>query len=122
MKKATGARRRVSSEAFLSFMQFISVFAGLTFTLRFYHDLIIPEAQRTPADEHVTSPDQLVRSIKYTPLQLDKESEDFIEKLRFLGEAFTFGSDQLALFLKTMYDTLGGAVQEVEEEGMEEYE
>jgi hypothetical protein len=122
MKKATGARRRVSSEAFLSFMQFISVFAGLTFTLRFYHDLIIPEAQRTPADEHVTSPDQLVRSIKYTPLQLDKESEEFIEKLRFLGEAFTFGSDQLALFLKTMYDTLGGAVQEDEEEGMEEYE
>jgi len=95
---------------------------SLTFTLRFYHDLITPEAQRTPADEHVTSPDQLVRSIKYTPLQLDKESEEFIEKLRFLGEAFTFGSDQLALFLKTMYDTLGGAVQEDEEEGMEEYE
>lgn len=39
-----------------------------------------------------------------------------MQKLRFLGEAFTFGRDQLALFLKTMYDTLGGAVQDDEEE------
>ena len=92
---------------------------GLTFTLRFHHDLIIPEDERTPEDEHVTSPDQLVQSIKYTPLELDKESEEFVEKLRFLGEGFIFGQDQLALFLKTMYDTLSGAVQDDEEEEME---
>jgi hypothetical protein len=92
---------------------------GLTFTLRFYHDLIIPEDERTPEDEYVTSPDQLVQSIKYTPLELDKESEEFVEKLRFLGEGFIFGQDQLALFLKTMYDTLSGAVQDDEEGEME---
>ena len=34
-----------------------------------------------------------------------------MENLRFLGETFTFGREQLALFLKTMYDTLGGAGQ-----------
>lgn len=38
-----------------------------------------------------------------------------MEKLRFLGETFTFGREQLALFLKTMYDTLGGAGQPDEE-------
>lgn len=81
---------------------------GLTFTLRFYHDLAIPEHERTPADENVTSMDQLVESIKYTPLELDKESDEFVEKLKFLGDAFIFGQEQLALFLKTMYDTLGG--------------
>ena len=89
---------------------------GLSFTLRFYHDIAIAEEQRTLADEHVTSLEQLVQSIKYTPLELDKESEEFVEKVRFLGEAFVFGQDQLALFLKTMYDTLGGAVQDDEEE------
>lgn len=92
---------------------------GLTFTLRFYYDLKIPEGHRSPADEHVTSPDQLIQRIKYTPLELDKESGEFVEKLQFLGDAFTFGRDQLALFLKTMYDTLGGAIQgDHEEEGV----
>lgn len=84
--------------------------------MRISHDIAIPEDQRTPADEHVTSPDQLVKSIKYTPMELDKESDEFVENLKFLGEAFTFGSDQLALFLKTMYDTLGGVVQDDENE------
>lgn len=92
---------------------------GLTFSLRFYHDLAIPENERTLADEHVTSPDQLLQSIKYTPLELDKESDEFVERLRFLGESFTFGRDQLALFLKTMYDTLGGAAQDDEEQDSE---
>jgi len=92
---------------------------SLTFTLRFYYDLAAPGDQRTPADEHVTSPNQLFESIKYTPLELDKESEEFVEKLRFLGEAFTFGRNQLALFFKTMYDTLSGTVEDDEEEEME---
>jgi len=51
----------------------------LTYRLDIYstvhHDLIIPEDERTPEDEHVTSPDQLVQSIKYNTLELDKESE-----------------------------------------------
>lgn len=88
---------------------------GLTFTLRFYHDLAIPEDERTPADENVTSMDQLIQNIKYTPLELDKESDEFVEKLKFLGDAFIFGHEQLALFFKTMYDTLSGALQDDDE-------
>lgn len=90
--------------------------AGLTFTLRFYHDLVIPEHERTPADENVLSMNQLVQSIKYTPLELDKESDEFVEKLKFLGDAFIFGQEQLALFLKTMYDILSGALQDDDED------
>ncbi|KZP21206.1 hypothetical protein FIBSPDRAFT_953935 [Athelia psychrophila] len=100
---------------------------SLTFTLRFYHDIPIPQDERTPADERVTDISQLTEHIKYSPLELDKEAPDFVEKLRFLGETFTFGREQLALFLKTMYDTLGGAGQpegdpEEEEEEEMEYE
>lgn len=92
----------------------VMMIIGLTFTLRFYYDINIPEDQRSPGDEHVTSPDQLIQRIKYTPLELDKESDEFVRKLQFLGEAFTFGRDQLALFLKTMYDTLSGALTDEE--------
>lgn len=73
----------------------------------------------------MTDLSQLTEHIKYSPLELDKEAPDFVEKLRFLGETFTFGREQLALFLKTMYDTLGGAGQpegEPEEEEEIEYE
>lgn len=43
-----------------------------------------------------------------------------MEKLKFLGDSFTFGPDQLALFLKTMYETLGGAIKEDDEDEMDE--
>lgn len=36
-------------------------------------------------------------------MELDKESPDFVEKLAFLSERFTFGRDQLPLFLRSLY-------------------
>lgn len=88
---------------------------GLSFTLRFYYDLIIPDEKRTPADDDITDIKQLEERIRYTPKDLEHESAAFVEKLRFLGDPFTFGRGQLGLFLKTMYDTMNGAVDEDEE-------
>lgn len=57
--------------------------------------------------EPVTSKKQLVSTVHYLPLQLDKESPEFVQKLGFLNAAFTFERDQLSLFLRTLYDTMG---------------
>jgi len=93
----------------------------LNFTLRFCHD---------PTDPHnstpVTSPSQLREMVKYTPLELDKETKEFANKLDFLGDAFTFRRNQLPLFINTMHENLGeasrngeGEEQERSGEGME---
>ncbi|KAH7908873.1 hypothetical protein BJ138DRAFT_1090466 [Hygrophoropsis aurantiaca] len=56
------------------------------------------------------------RSVKYKPLLLEQESPIFRQKLDFLGDAFTFPKSQQALFLTTMRDKLGEAIQETEAE------
>jgi len=52
--------------------------------------------------------DDLVESVHYTPLSLEKESDDFVEGLGFLKGNFTFERDQLALFMRTLHDTVSG--------------
>lgn len=57
------------------------------------------------------SQEQLVPSINYIPLELNKEPIDYVEKLGFLGTPFTFGRDQLPLFLRTLYTNVGNAAK-----------
>ena len=78
--------------------------AGLNFTLRCYHEIADPL-------EPVESHEQLVPSINYIPLELNKEPLDFVEKLGFLGAPFTFGRDQLPLFLRTLHTNMGDATK-----------
>jgi len=59
------------------------------------------------------------RSVQYIPLELDKESVEFVEKLEFLGTSFTFKRDQLSLFFKTVYNKMGGESQD-DEDGSEQ--
>ncbi|KAK7467369.1 hypothetical protein VKT23_004426 [Stygiomarasmius scandens] len=59
-----------------------------------------------------TSKDELIETIYYVPLELDKETPDFVEKLGFLGATFSFNRIQLALFLRTMHDHFGKALGE----------
>jgi len=82
-----------------------NLLTGLSFTLRCCHE---------PADasQPLESPDQLVPSVNYIPLELDKEPPDYVEKLGFLGAPFTFGRDQLPLFLRTMYANIGDAARD----------
>ncbi|KAJ3891951.1 hypothetical protein GG344DRAFT_46253 [Lentinula edodes] len=61
-------------------------------------------------DTPVKSKNQLHEMMYYEPLELDKESEEFIERLQHMGTAFSFTRDQLALFLRTLYNTLDEAL------------
>lgn len=58
------------------------------------------------------SKEQLIPSVNYIPLELDKEPPDYVEKLGFLGTPFTFGREQLPLFLRTLYTSIRDATRE----------
>ena len=79
----------------------ISFVTGLHFSLHTYwtpkHDAQEPYAL-TDFDEQV----------QFTPLELDKESPDFVESLDFLKDTFTFSRNQMDVFLKTLWDNVGG--------------
>ncbi|KAJ3506150.1 hypothetical protein NLJ89_g7022 [Agrocybe chaxingu] len=75
---------------------------SLNFTLRLCHDI------RSGESEPITSKDQLVESVHYTPHELEKETEEFREALKFLKDTFTFERDQLSLFLRTLHDYMSG--------------
>lgn len=48
-----------------------------------------------------------MQKVRYQPLNLQMEPEDFINKLDFFKDAFIFSRDQLPVFLKTLSDRLG---------------
>ncbi|KIM48770.1 hypothetical protein M413DRAFT_85733 [Hebeloma cylindrosporum] len=75
---------------------------SLQFNLRLCCDL------KNDATEPVVSPSQLVDSVHYMPLNLENESEEFIESLGFLKTAFTFERHQLSLFARTLHDFMSG--------------
>jgi len=54
----------------------------------------------------VTSKDDLQEMIFYEPLLLDKMTPEFVNDLRHMGTSFSFTRDQLALFLRTLYNIL----------------
>lgn len=54
------------------------------------------------------SSNQLVDSVHYMPLNLDKESAEFVESLGFLNTPFTFERHQLSLFARTLHDFMSG--------------
>ncbi|KAK1217407.1 hypothetical protein PQX77_019947 [Marasmius sp. AFHP31] len=55
-------------------------------------------------------PPKLVETMFYVPQMLEMEPAEFVTKLGFLGSSFSFPRTQLPLFLRTMYDTIGGAL------------
>lgn len=68
-------------------------YTALNFVLRTYWDVADPDA----------SGDQpIVEKVMYTPLQLENESETFVEKLGYLSGSFVFLHDQLLVFVKTI--------------------
>ncbi|KAG6830758.1 hypothetical protein H0H92_014839 [Tricholoma furcatifolium] len=68
----------------------------------------------------VTSKEQLIPSVQYVPQNLDFEPPEFVKKLDFLGEPFSFGRNQLPLFLRTMYERMKSAVRNDDESEEEE--
>jgi len=114
-----GIRRKgkVSSGAQRSGRLLTSPPPGVSFVLRFYHELEDPDDP-----EPVTSKDQLVERVQYVPLELDKESSDFIDRLDFLGDIFTFQRAQLPIFLDTLQKNMNNASKEGESESGEDLE
>lgn len=49
-------------------------------------------------------------TLHYIPLSLDKEKPEVVDKLDFLKAPFTFERSQLAVFLRTLRDTLTEAI------------
>jgi hypothetical protein len=89
----------------------MTFFSGLSFTLRLFFDLQDPDDMTT-----VTSPDQLCRSVHYIPLDLDKETPDFVKQLDFLSSPFTFKRHQLPLFLTQIYTKMEAICGDAEED------
>jgi hypothetical protein len=58
--------------------------------------------------------------VRYTPLDLDKESREYIQKLDFLADTFTFGYDQMEFFLKTLNDHFTSLHEEQNDSAMTE--
>ncbi|KAF9469281.1 hypothetical protein BDZ94DRAFT_1151884, partial [Collybia nuda] len=67
-------------------------------------------------DEPAAGSEESVKSIHYVPLELDKEPEEYVTDLGFLGLPFTFPRDQLPLFLRTIYNNMGDATREKTED------
>ncbi|KAH9050603.1 hypothetical protein EDB84DRAFT_2394 [Lactarius hengduanensis] len=60
----------------------------------------------------VNSKDDLQKMVQYTPLELEKESPEHIQKLDFLADKFTFAYDQMDYFLKTLNDHFSSASEQ----------
>lgn len=69
------------------------------------------------ADPDLPVMKQLVAKMQYSPLDLDKESSEYIEQLDFFKEPFVFQYDQLHVFLKSLVDRFPTAADNGDEEG-----
>ncbi|KAF9532149.1 hypothetical protein CPB83DRAFT_847298 [Crepidotus variabilis] len=75
---------------------------ALNFSLRLCQDPI------SGLEGEPKSVDDLVDSVHFKPLQLENESQEFVDSLGFLNTPFTFERSQLSLFLRTLHDVLSG--------------
>ncbi|KAJ3736045.1 hypothetical protein DFJ43DRAFT_1221245 [Lentinula guzmanii] len=71
-------------------------------------------------DAPVRNKNELHEMMYYEPVELDREPEEFIERLQHMGTAFSFTRDQLALFLRTLYNTLDDALHVEDGEAVDE--
>ncbi|KAF5373733.1 hypothetical protein D9758_000756 [Tetrapyrgos nigripes] len=80
-----------------------SIQKSLSFNLKACHE-------PCPGIEVPKTKEELTQTIYYVPLDMEKESPDYVERLGFLGAPFSFNRDQLALFVRTMHDHFGKAL------------
>ncbi|KAH9180724.1 hypothetical protein EDB89DRAFT_2062394 [Lactarius sanguifluus] len=90
---------------------FKSANSGLSFTLTSMYQ---PKPSPDPNfhSPPVNSKDDLQKMVQYTPLELEKELPEHIQKLDFLADKFTFAYDQMDYFLKTLNDHFSSASEE----------
>lgn len=78
---------------------------AISFTVTYGHERANPDD-----DSPITSKDQLVPTIQYVPMELDKEPPEFVERLGYLAEPFGFQRDQLMLFIGSVHTKMGEAL------------
>jgi len=84
---------------------------SLLFTLTSMHQpKPSPDPTRPPPP--VKSKGDLQNMVQYTPLELEKESQEHRQKLDFLADAFTFAHAQMDYFLKTLNDHFSSLSEE----------
>ena len=69
-----------------------------------------PDPNRSPPP--VKSKDDLQNMVQYTPLELERETQEYVQKLDFLADTFTFAYDQMDFFLKTLNDHFSSLSEE----------
>lgn len=77
--------------------------SGLNFTLRCFHDM-----QQDETSGEIVE----VEKMNYTPLELEKETDVFVNALGVLAEEFTFGRHQMDAFLVNLREALEAAISE----------
>ncbi|KAI0256871.1 hypothetical protein BJV78DRAFT_314631 [Lactifluus subvellereus] len=93
--------------------------ASLSFLLTSMHQpKPSPDPARSPPS--AKTKDDLQHMVRYTPLELDKESQEYIQKLDFLADTFTFAYDQMEFFLKTLNDHFSSLAEEQDDSAMTE--
>jgi hypothetical protein len=88
-------------------------FLGLSFSLIHGYDAITVDENKEP--DPPESMDDLEEKVKFVPLNLEQESRDFIEKLGFLRDPFSFHKKQMPMFLDTLGKRMSIAVGDREE-------
>ncbi|KAL1735417.1 hypothetical protein EV714DRAFT_244366 [Schizophyllum commune] len=88
---------------------------ALEFVLRLTYNVAAGEE-----GNEIKSRDQLLPAVQYTPINLEKEKEDFVQRLDFLNNVFTFQRDQLPLFLHTLQTKFKEYLEPSEEEDQDQ--
>ncbi|KAJ3479088.1 hypothetical protein NLI96_g9309 [Meripilus lineatus] len=85
------------------------------FSLRRYHE---PDLE---IDANVSDDNPLMLKAEYRPKDLEKESEEFIQRLDFFKDPFLFGYDQIFVFFKTFVEKIcpPGTSDETEDQAAE---
>lgn len=89
--------------------------SGVHFSLRRYHE---PDLE---IDANVSDDNPLMLKAEYRPKDLEKESEEFIQRLDFFKDPFLFGYDQIFVFFKTFVEKIcpPGTSDETEDQAAE---
>jgi len=93
--------------------------ASLSFLLTSTHQ---PKPSSVPGHSppRPKTKEDLQHMVRYTPLELEKESQEYIQKLDFLADTFTFGYDQMEFFLKTLNDHFSTLSEEQDDSALTE--
>ena len=97
-------RQHVSFFFFVNFLVFSAHTSCTAFSFKLRQYL---EPNGNPQGEPKAKND-LAESLHYIPLGLEKETEEFVKSVGFLRKPFTFDRNQLAMFLQTLHDVVGG--------------